>query len=152
LLLQLSDLSATRRPAPPRQQTLEATLEWSHGLLASSEQVVLRRLSVFAGSFSLTIGCQVAALDMEPRGLIDAIAALVDKSLLQVDRADPPRYRLLETMKQFAGRRLLASGESQTIARRHLRAMAEVARELEASYWLLPEAQWLTEFGPHYAD
>lgn len=110
-----------RRTAPPRQQTLTATLDWSYQLLPEIERVVLRRLAIFVGSFSLEAALEVVADDGLRTGVIaEAVAHLVEKSLLSIvlDRGQV-RYRLLDTTCAYAKRQLSDSGETNTTARRH---------------------------------
>ena len=110
-----------RRTAPPRHQTLGATLDWSYGLIEESEQVALRRLAIFAGPFSLQGALAVAADDREPGDqIVDALGQLVAKSLVS---ARPEgvftRYRLLDTTKAYAMQKLTDAGEALEIAHRH---------------------------------
>ena len=141
----LQALTAGRRDAPQRQQTLRAALEWSHALLDPAEQAVFRRLAVFHGSASLVQvqvvladAADAAASDVDadaqhdtlratPAGdaLLDALSNLVDRSLVQVlgtDDLSPdaaaPRYRLLDAPRALAVELLLASGELPVMARR----------------------------------
>jgi len=122
-------LGASRgRPAPARQQTLRATLEWSHGLLDQTERTVFRRLAVFAGSGSLSMVRRVVADDqLDEWTVLDALALLVERSLvvaMAVDATDEPRYRLLETPRLFALEQLQAAGEEDELRRRHALACA----------------------------
>ena len=106
-------LTGGSRAAPPRQQTLRAMVEWSWDLLTGAEQAVLARLSVFAGGFDLTAAEAVAAgEDMPPEGVVAHLLALVDKNLVQFGDTGtgPARYRLLETVRQYAAGRLDAQG------------------------------------------
>jgi len=106
------------RSAVTRQQTLHATLAWSHDLLDGHERVLFRRLAVFAGSMALEAVEQVcggAALDV-----VDLLSRLVDKSLVQVEHVGgTARYRLLETIRQFADQRLRDAGEKAERVRAH---------------------------------
>ena len=106
------------RSAVTRQQTLHATLAWSHDLLDGPERVLFRRLAVFAGSMALEAIEQVcgdAALDV-----VDLLSRLVDKSLVQAEHAGgTARYRLLETIRQFADQRLREAGEKAERVRAH---------------------------------
>ena len=121
-------LRSAERGAPARHQTLHATLDWSHSLLSDNERTVLRRLSVFVGSFRLEAAQQVAASDdIDEWAVLDDLAALADKSLLQVEPGDPPRYRMLETMRLYAAERLVQHAEQQATWVRHGRAMAWIA-------------------------
>ena len=119
--------------APTRQQTLEATLQWSHDLLEPDELVLFRRLAVFAGGFDLGAVEAVCAGDgLEPGATADTLARLAEKSLVSVDdRGGDRRYRLLETVRLYAGERLAEAGEREVLAMRHARwalALAEAAR------------------------
>jgi predicted ATPase/DNA-binding SARP family transcriptional activator len=109
-----------------RQQTLAATLDWSHGLLEVDEQTTFRRLAVFAGGFDLDAA---AAVCDQPGGMIiSLISRLVDKSLVQAETAGPKtRYRLLEVVRQYAEARLSEAGELETCRKRHLEWYAAVA-------------------------
>src|ERR1035441_5880727 len=115
-----------RAPPPqPRQRTLRATLDWSHALLSTPEQALLRRLSVFAG-WSLEMAEQVCADDDLPAAeVLDLTSGLVDKSLVVVEPEvlGQARYRLLGTIRDYAAGKLAESGESAA-ARLRLRAYA----------------------------
>jgi predicted ATPase/DNA-binding CsgD family transcriptional regulator len=107
-------LTSGDRTAPARQRTLRATIDWSHDLLTSREQLMLRRLSVFAG-WSLDMAEEVCADEDLPAGhMLDLIAALVDKSLVIVEPEvlGQTRYRLLDTIREYAAERLAGAGES----------------------------------------
>ena len=109
-------LTTGHRTAPPRHRTLRATIDWSHDLLTPDEQVLLRRLSVFAG-WSLEMAEQVCAdAEIPPAAILDLIAALVDKSLVVVDSEvlGQARYRLLDTIREYAAARLSEAGETKT--------------------------------------
>jgi len=114
-------LRAGSSSAPTRQQTLEAALEWSHDLLAEDERTFLRRLSVFAGGFDLPAAEAVCSGDdLDRRDVADVLARLVEKSLVTGDdRVRDRRYRLLETVRLYAGERLSEAGESVRLAGRH---------------------------------
>lgn len=116
-------LAATRRDAPERHQTLRATLDWSYGLLDSSEQLMLARLSVFVGGFTLDAAAAVAHTD----GIVDELASLVDKSLVQ--RPVERRFRLLDTIRAYALERLQETGLEDEVRCSH----AEHYRELVAA-------------------
>ena len=114
--------------APARQQTLEATIAWSHDLLGSDERAVLRRLSVFPASFTLEAAegvCEAgspASLDV-----LAALTALVDRSFVNVERTDDgARYRLHETMREFALLALRAADEEHAARDAHLAFFAEM--------------------------
>jgi len=120
-----------RRGQITRHSTLRAALEWSHALLSDDEQVLLRRLSVFAGSFSLPSAEQVCADDrLAQADVLDCLGRVVDKSLVQVERAgDRSRYRLLETIRQLARERLVAADEAEILEAAHCRHFLALARD-----------------------
>jgi predicted ATPase len=106
------------RAAVTRQQTLHATLAWSHDLLDEDERVLFRRLAVFAGSMSLEAVEHVCGGD--GLDVVDLLSRLVDKSLVQAEHAGgTARYRLLETIRQFAEQRLRDAGERAARVRAH---------------------------------
>jgi predicted ATPase/DNA-binding CsgD family transcriptional regulator len=108
------------RTAPPRHRTLRATIDWSHELLTPPEQILLRRLSVFCG-WSLEMAEQVCCDDDIPAAaILDLTAALVDKSLvvLEPEVLGQARYRLLDTIRDYAAARLAEAGESAAFERR----------------------------------
>jgi len=109
-------LTTGHRNAPPRHRTLRATIDWSHELLGPEEQVLLRRFSVFAG-WSLEMAEKVCAdADIPAASILDLTAALVDKSLVVVDAEvlGQARYRLLDTIREYAVGRLAGAAEAKT--------------------------------------
>lgn len=120
----------------PRQQTLAASVEWSHELLDETERTMLRRLAVFAGGFTLDAAEAVCSGDgVEPLQVLDLVTSLVDKSLVVAD--DGPlltRYRLLETIRQFALTRLEASGEAAGVRDTHLAVQLRLAAAAEDGF------------------
>lgn len=119
-------LTGGARTAMPRHRTLHAALDWSHALLEPDAQAVLRRLGVFVGGFTLALAQQVCADErLDGWAVLDALAGLVDKSLVAVDAGrEPPRYRLLETTRAYALERLADAGETGALLRRHAQAVA----------------------------
>jgi predicted ATPase/DNA-binding CsgD family transcriptional regulator len=114
-------LASGDRTAPARQQTLRAAVDWSYELLSEPEQILLRRLSVFAG-WNLDMAEEVCADEQIPAGaVLDLMAALIDKSLVTFDHElrGESRYRLLDTIKEYAASRLAASGEADELRLRH---------------------------------
>jgi predicted ATPase/DNA-binding CsgD family transcriptional regulator len=131
LASELSILGAANRGAEARQQTLEATIGWSYGLLDERERLLWARLSVFAGGFEEDAATEVCADARMPAERIPGLlGALVDKSILkrQLEGADPPRYWLLETMRQYGLDRLNEAGETDTTAKRHFDWICGLAR------------------------
>jgi predicted ATPase/DNA-binding winged helix-turn-helix (wHTH) protein len=137
-------LTRGRRTALPRHQTLRATLDWSYQLLPEPERVVLRRLAIFAGGFTLQAANTVAVTDeIAGSDIVDCVANLVAKSLLAADLGGPTaRYRLLETTRGYAIEKLAQSGEFEQLARRHaeyyrdLLERADVELQTRPSEWL----------------
>ena len=133
-------LTGGNRGAPQRQQALRAALEWSHGLLNPVEQAVFRRLSVFAGGFSLEVAQYVVADEasdppLDGWAILDVLGALVDRSLVMVEGAEPPRYRLLESPRTYALERLVASREEASWRRRHAQALLARFTSVDADCW-----------------
>jgi predicted ATPase/DNA-binding CsgD family transcriptional regulator len=115
-------LTGGARTAMPRHQTLQASLDWSHELLSDGERALLRRLSVFAGGVTLDAAEQVCPGEgIDRDDLLDLVTGLVDKSLVSTDAHGPEmRYRLLETIRQYATARLADAGEVDVLRERHL--------------------------------
>ena len=129
-------LTASSRGRPPRQQTLKAALEWSHGLLTGGEQALFRRLAVFVGGFTLEAAQAVGAADGVDRwDVLELLGALVDKSLVLVDGGNTPRYRYLETARLFASKALHQAGEADRFRRRHAERMRDHLREAFEDVW-----------------
>jgi non-specific serine/threonine protein kinase len=125
-------LVAGSRTAVPRQQTLRAAVDWSYDLLTAAERTLLRRLSVFAGTFTPDAAESVCAGDYGGLGVIDLLASLVDKSLVILDRGLAGGYRLLETVREYGRERLVESGEEVLLRTRHhdwYLALVEQARQ-----------------------
>ena len=114
-------LTRGSRTAMPRQQTLRASIDWSHALLGDEEQVLLRRLSVFAGGWTLDAAEAVCSQDgIERYAVLDLLAGLVDGSLVTTHERDAEmRYGLLETVRQYAAGRLSDAGEADAVRDRH---------------------------------
>ena len=121
-------LALGARDADARHRSLRALLDWSHDLLSEPEQRVLRRLAVFADGFALELAEAVVTDDALDRWeAVDALQALVERSLVVVDGAESPRYRLLESTHAYALERLADSGEERE---RAATARARAARLL----------------------
>ncbi len=128
---------------PQRQRTLQDTLAWSHALLDPAEQTVFRRLAVFAGGWTLEaaeVVCAGGAVAQDD--VLDVLGGLVDKSLVEIDRADSgSRYRLLEIVREYAREKLEESDELAPLRARHLSwcvalaESAESASEQDAATW-----------------
>jgi predicted ATPase/DNA-binding winged helix-turn-helix (wHTH) protein len=116
-----------RRTALPRHQTLNAMLDWSYSLLSQHEKVILSRLSVFVGDFTLDAACSVAAdAEIDQANSTKAITSLLAKSLIsKTESRGSTYYRLLETMRTFAAAKLAERGEANSIAWRHANFCSE---------------------------
>jgi predicted ATPase/class 3 adenylate cyclase/DNA-binding CsgD family transcriptional regulator len=127
-------LTGGARTAVPRQQTLRASVDWSHDLLTGPEAVLLRRLAVFLGGFDLVAARAVAGgADVERFQVLDQLTLLVDKSLVVAeDSAGRNRYRLLETVRQYALEKLGESGEVDLVRARHRDYYTAIAALLDA--------------------
>jgi predicted ATPase/DNA-binding NarL/FixJ family response regulator len=137
-------LTTGDRTAPPRQRTLRAAIDWSHELLTARERVLLRRLSVFTG-WSLEMAEQVCADDGIPAAdILDLLAALVDKSLVvrEPEALGQARYRLLDTIREYAAARLADAGESAACQRRLRDYTVRVAETNAAIGMALIPAPW----------
>ena len=138
---------------PVRHQTLLGMLEWSYSLLSLAEQRVLQALSLFAGSFCIdTVQRALQGSGLDDWAVLDALSALVDKSLVQVEQVEPPRYRLLETMRRHAGEQLKRSDHRACTQQQHDAALAALADRVESSFWELPDRLWLARHAPDYDD
>jgi predicted ATPase len=128
---QFKILATTDQTVLPRQRTLRALIDWSYDYLNEKEQAVFRRLSVFAGGWTLEAAEKVCAGDgVEEDEVLDLLTALVEKSLVAMD-AEGGRYRMLETVREYAGERLEATDDSLAVRDRHMDcfvAFAETAR------------------------
>jgi len=115
-----------RRTAPPRHQTLHATLDWSYGLLEECERVVFARLAIFAGAFTLRAAEVVAAGDdIDAAEVVDIVASLVAKSLVSSAAGrSPMQYRLLDTTRTYALEKLAGDAHRHVIARSHAEFLA----------------------------
>jgi predicted ATPase len=121
-LAQRLDLLRAGRQVDARQETLRATIAWSHDLLDPAEQVLFRRMSVFAGSCSFESAEQIAEADP------DVLQSLLEKNLLRRrDAPRAPRFWMLETIREFAFERLTAAGENEDLQDRHLGYYAALA-------------------------
>jgi len=122
-------LTGGTRDALPRQ-TLQATIDWSHDLLSERERVLFRRLSVFAGGWTLNDAERICADDSLPEeDVFEVLSELVLKSLAAAEQGltGATRYGMLETLRAYAGQRLRASGEQESLGRRHFDHFLEVA-------------------------
>jgi predicted ATPase/DNA-binding SARP family transcriptional activator len=141
-------LASGDRARHPKQRTLWATLQWSHDLIDASEKAVFRRLSVFSGGFDLAAARAVAGDEtITPRHVTTLVATLTDKSLVVADNevSRATRYRLLETVREFATAMLDASGEADAVRDRHAVHYLAFVRDRQPLRYS-DVRQWLPEF------
>lgn len=142
-------LTGGSRTALPRQQTLRALMDWSYELLNEAEKTLLCRLSVFAGGWTLQAAEQVCAGEgngapIEAWEVLDLLTSLVDKSLVVAEPQEAlARYRLLETVRQYATDRLAASGESARMRERHQDFYRAWSEETAPQLWGPEQPVWL---------
>ncbi|MGH9195661.1 MAG: ATP-binding protein, partial [Acidimicrobiia bacterium] len=126
-------LTGGARTAMPRQRTLQASVEWSYNLLSEQEQLLLNSLSVFAGGFTLDAAEAAGSSEQVPAGqVLDLLSQLIDKSLVLVEDTHSPasRYRMLETIRQYATDRLLESSRVEEVRGRHMNYFLALAESL----------------------
>jgi tetratricopeptide (TPR) repeat protein len=150
-------LTVATRGALPRHRTLQAALEWSHELLHPDERAVLRRLAVFVDGFTLEAAQQVAADEaLDGWDVLEYLGALVDRSLVQAEmqaEGEPlPRYRLLETTRQFALEQLAHSGEEAAVRDRHQAWVLALAEETERHFAGADTALWVARLAREQAN
>jgi len=137
--------TAGSRTAMPRHQTMRALIDWSYDLLPATEQRLFERLSVFAGG--CTLGAAAAACfedTIDELSVFASLASLVDKSLVVADLDGPePRYRLLETSRQYAREKLETRGDAVTMQRRHAVTYLKLAERLSDTWDTVPDGAWL---------
>ncbi len=142
-------LGVAGRGTTPRHRTLQAMIDWSYDLLAPGERTLLHCLSAFSG------GANLAAIQALSDGagrdgevdLLDRLTALTDKSMVTVDSAAPLRFRLLETVRQYAVRKALEAGETSLPAR-HAAYVADRFAEAAAAWPTMPGRDWLAAYAP----
>ena len=132
-------LTDAPRGATDRQRTLQASMDWSYGLLTEPERILFRRLGVFVGGWTLAAASTVACdRDLPEPSVLDVLGGLVDKSLISTDTsAGTVRYSMLETVRQYALERLAESGDEQRLRDRQLDCFVRFAAELETGQWAM---------------
>jgi predicted ATPase/class 3 adenylate cyclase len=140
-------LTGGRRSVLPRQQTLQALIDWSWNLLSESDRRLLRRLAVFSGGWTLeaaaTVTAGVDGAEIDTMTTLDGLSRLVDRSLVQVDRSETTRFRLLETIRQYARDRLLDSREADESRAAHLDYFLHLALAAEKPLYGPEMITWL---------
>ncbi|UBU08580.1 BTAD domain-containing putative transcriptional regulator [Nonomuraea gerenzanensis] len=137
-------LTSGSRTALPRHKTLRAVVDWSWDLLSEAERGVLRRLSVFSGGASLEAAERVCGGEVfagEP--VLDVLTALTEKSLLQADGEGTPRYRMLDTIREYTADRLAEAEETESVRRAHLEHFIELAETAEPHLRKAEQLEWM---------
>lgn len=146
-------LTGGSRTAMPRQQTLKATIDWSYNLLSPAERMLLLRLSIFSGGWTLGAAEAVCSENgtnsdsLLPERVLDLLSRLVDKSLILVEPRDhgEPRYRMLDTVCQYAHNRLLEAGGDSLVRDRHLIYFLQLAEQAEVHLRANGMVDWLNQ-------
>src|SRR5205807_4056613 len=138
-------LTGGSRTALPRQQTLRSLIDWSYDLLHDPEKLLLQRLSAFAGGWTLEAAEQICTGEgVEDEEALDLLTSLADKSLVAVEQNDGhSRYRLLETVRQYARERLLESSGGAAVRERHRDYFLALAEEADPELLGSEQAEWL---------
>jgi predicted ATPase/DNA-binding SARP family transcriptional activator len=147
-------LTGGTRTALPRHQTLQALIDWSHDLLSEPERVLFRRLSIFAGGWTLEAAESIGSGEgIEAHETLDLLRQLLNKSLILVERrqGQATRYQMLETIRQYAREKLWIAGEGEPVRQRHLAYFVDLAEQAEPNLRAFDMVMWLdrleTELG-----
>jgi non-specific serine/threonine protein kinase len=138
-------LTGGTRSAMPRQQTLQALIDWSFDLLNDQEKLLLRRMSVFTGGSSLEAVEKICSgSGIEEIEILDLVTRLVDKSLVMYENLNGgARYNMLETIRQYAREKLIQSSEIEFLRRRHLEYYAALAEKIAPELWRSRQVYWM---------
>jgi predicted ATPase len=141
-------LTSGRRTALPRHQTLRAAIDWSYQLLPETEQIILGRVAVFQGDFTIDAAAAVATDDrIGPADAFEAIANLATKSLISTDiSSDVTYHRVLDTMRAYALEKLSESGEIERVRALHAEYYRDLFERAEAEWETRPTAEWLGDY------
>jgi predicted ATPase/DNA-binding winged helix-turn-helix (wHTH) protein len=140
-------LTTASSVAVARQQTLRTTLDWSYDLLAEDERVVLRRLSIFPGSFTLEAASAVASDDaVDPNAVVDCVCQLISRSLAAESGFDAGRLRLLETTRAYAAEKLAEAGEVHSFRRSHAIWCSNLFATEPDDWMRMPDGEWRARY------
>lgn len=145
-------LTTGSRTQLPRHQTLRALFDWSYELLDEREKLLLRRVAVFAGSFSLDAATATCAeLGIDPVEVLDVLTSLVEKSLINADTAgEVERYHVLESTRQYLDERLQECGERENLLRVHAEYYGALAERADREFHLTPQSAWFRNVAVEY--
>jgi len=142
-------LTGGARTALPRQQTLRALIDWSYDLLTENERLLLCRLSVFMGGWTLEAAEEVCAGEgIDSYAVLDLLSQLLNKSLVVVidkSRSDETRYRMLETVRQYAREKLLETGDSEVVRDKHLAYFVKLTEQAKPEIHRSNQVFWLNK-------
>ena len=143
-------LTGGDRSALPRQQTMRALIDWSYDLLTGDERTLFRKLSIFAGGFTLEVAATVcSASEIDEIAMLDLLSSLVDKSLVQAEQGERgTRYRFLESTRQYARERLAEHEEYEAVAQAHAAAFLSFAEKLSGSWETTTDSEWFADVEP----
>ncbi len=138
-------LTGGSRVLQQRQQTLRALVDWSYDILGDSEKLLLQRLSVFRGGFELEAAEQVCGTDpLDSLDVLDLLGSLVEKSLVMLDEHhEPPRYRMLDTIGEYAREKLEQAGDAAAFAARHCEHFFALAKQTNKGLQGPDQARWV---------
>jgi len=151
LLLRLGNrlklLTGGTRDLPARQQTIRNTIDWSYNLLDAVQQRLFTRLGVFAGGWTLEAAEAICIAEDDVIDLLDGVQTLADHSLIHQDmgRAGISRFRMLETIREYAGEQLKVSGEAQIVRQRHASYYLALTEEAEPLLRTMAQRYWLSQ-------
>ena len=148
----LAMLTSGPRESPPRLQTLRTAIAWSYDLLAPAEQALFRQLAVFVGGFSPSLAEAVCRPNDTSGSVLDSIGSLVDKSLLRVQEQPDgePRFSMLDTLREYAGERLVAASEGDELQERHAQVFLQLAEEAEPHLVSSARDAWMRPLESEY--
>lgn len=139
-------LTGGSRTALPRQQTLRALIDWSYDILSEEEQKLFRQLSIFAGGWSF----ETAEAIFSDLNVLDLLTQLINKSLVVVEESAEARFRLLETVRQYARDKLLESGEGEDVRNKHLAYFLELVEAAEPHLEGFEYLEWSAKLNNEY--
>jgi predicted ATPase/DNA-binding XRE family transcriptional regulator len=152
LRVQPALLSGGPRDVPHRQQTLRATLDWSHDLLTPPARGLFARVGVFAGSFDARAAAAVCDPGNDPEDMLERLAALSEHSLAEVSAGGPPRFRLLQPVREYALARLAQAGHADAVHQRHLGHYLALATEARAHLDGPQQSAWFDRLAADFAN
>jgi predicted ATPase/transcriptional regulator with XRE-family HTH domain len=147
-------LTTGNRTALPRHQTLQAAIDWSYNLLSQEEQILFRRLSVFIDGWTLEAATSVCSDDkIAPHVMLDLLTQLIKKSLIVTQEINTKtRYRMLETIRQYANNKLGESGGNERLRDRHLEYFLKLAETAEPHLLRVEQLEWLARLDTDYEN